>query len=360
MTTEHPNSWAADAIRRVRTGGTHLTPTPLRPLPLPAIRDVEIYLKDESAHPTGSMKYRLVRAMFCEAIASGAIRSDTPVIAATSGAVAVAGAHFAGLLGLVFTAVVPAKTSADVLARIEGEGGRWQVGEQPPAAVQEEARALAEQLGGHFLDHFSDAERAVAGCGAPTIADEIFDQMSGEPHPIPEWIVTGAGTGATSAAIGRHLRRHGHPTRLAVVDPENSAYFPAWASGCGDYTTGMPSRIPGIGRPRTEPGFLPAVIDLMIPVPDAASIAALRWLRTAAGIEAGPATGTNFWGTCYLVAQMRQAGMQGSVVTIIGDVADPYRNTHLNTEWVRARGLDPAPYEADIELFARTGDWPVG
>ncbi|WP_411123805.1 PLP-dependent cysteine synthase family protein [Streptomyces sp. x-19] len=360
MTTDHPNSWAADALRRIRTGGLHRTPTPLRPLPLAAIRDVEIYIKDESAHPTGSLKYRLVRAMFCEAIASGAIRSDTPVIAATSGAVAVAGAHFARLLGLVFTAVVPAKTSADVLARIEGEGGRWLVGEQPPAAVQEEARALAKQLGGHFLDHFRDAERAVAGCGEPTIADEIFDQMSGEPHPIPEWIVTGAGTGATSAAIGRHLRRHGHPTRLAVVDPENSAYFPAWASGCGDYTAGMPSRIPGIGRPRTEPGFLPAVIDLMIPVPDAASIAALRWLRTAAGIEAGPSTGTNFWGTCHLVARMRQAGMQGSVVTVIGDVADPYRNTHLNTEWVRARGLDPAPYEADIELFARTGDWPVG
>ncbi|PNG94006.1 hypothetical protein SMF913_10031 [Streptomyces malaysiensis] len=27
---------------------------------------------------------------------------------------------------------------------------------------------------------------------------------------------------------------------------------------------------------------------------------------------------------------------------------------------MRARGLDPALYEADIELFARTGDWPVG
>ncbi|MCX4851402.1 PLP-dependent cysteine synthase family protein [Streptomyces sp. NBC_00893] len=358
MTTEHPNSWAAEAIRRVEGDGQHLTPTPLRPLPLPAIPEVEIYLKDESAHPTGSLKFRLVRAMFCDAIASGAIRADTPVVAATSGAVAVAGAHFARLLGLVFTAVVPAKTSADVLARIEEAGGRWQVGEQPPAAVQEEARALAERLGGHFLDHFTDAERALAACGEPTIADEIFIQLSKEPHPIPTWIVTGAGTGATSATIGRHLRRHGHPTRLAVVDPENSAYFPAWASGCADYTTGMPSRIPGIGRPRTEPGFLPTVIDLMIPVPDAASIAALRWLRTTAGIEAGPATGTNFWGTCHLVARMSEAGVRGSIVTIIGDTADPYRNIHLNAAWVRARGLDPTPYEAEIERFARTGEWP--
>ncbi|NBE55307.1 PLP-dependent cysteine synthase family protein [Streptomyces boluensis] len=360
MTEEHSNAWAAEAIRRVREGGPHVTPTPLRPLSLPAIRGIDIYLKDESAHPTGSMKYRLVRAMFCEAIASGAITADRPVIAATSGAVAVAGAHFASLLGLDFTAVVPARTAAEVLARIEGEGGRWQVGEQPPAAVQEEARALAERLGGHFLDHFTDVERAMAVSGEPTIADEIFVQLNGEPHPVPEWIVAGAGTGATSAAVGRHLRRMGHPTRLAVVDPENSAYFPAWASGCGDYTTGMPSRIPGIGRPRIEPGFLPAVIDLMIPVPDAASIAALRWLRTAAGIEAGPATGTNLWGVCHLAARMSEAGVHGSIVTVIGDTADPYLNTHLDPSWVRARGLDPAPYEADIERFVRTGYWPAG
>ncbi|MFI6950941.1 PLP-dependent cysteine synthase family protein [Streptomyces sp. NPDC050422] len=360
MTEEHSNAWAAAAIRRVGADGPQVAPTPLRRLPLAAIRDIQVYLKDESAHPTGSMKYRLVRAMFCEAIASGAIKADTPVIAATSGPVAIAGAHFASLLSLDFTAVVPARTPPEVLARISGEGGRWQIAEQPPAAAQEEARALAEQFGGHFLDHFTDAERAMAVCGEPTVADEIFVQLSREQHPIPQWIVTGAGTGATSAAVGRHLRRHGHPTRLAVVDPENSAYFPAWVSGCGDYTTGMPSRIPGIGRPRTEPGFLPTVIDLMIPVPDAASIAALRWLRTAAGIEAGPATGTNFWGTCHLVARMREAGVRGSIVTLIGDTAGPYLNTHLNPSWVHARGLDPAPYEADIERFVHTGEWPAG
>ncbi|WNE96570.1 pyridoxal-phosphate dependent enzyme [Streptomyces luomodiensis] len=364
MATEHPHAWAADAIRRLREHDRRTLPTPLRPLPLPsafARGDIRVYVKDESAHPTGSMKHRLVRAMFAQAIADGAIQRDTPVIAATGGAVAVAGARLANLLGLDFTAVVPAKTPSEVLARIEREGGRWQPGERPPAAVQEEARELAARLGGHFLDHFGDAERAVAGCGEPTIADEIFGQLSDEPYPIPEWIVTGIGTGATSATVGRHLRRHGHSTRLAAVDPENSAYFPAWASGCADYATGMPSRIPGIGRPRTEPGFLPAVIDLVVPVPDAASIAALRWLNSAAGpaggLAAGPATGTALWGTLHLVARMREAGTRGGVVLVMGDTADPYRTTHLDPGWVRSQGLDPAPYEADLERFARTGEW---
>ncbi|WP_329170330.1 MULTISPECIES: pyridoxal-phosphate dependent enzyme [Streptomyces] len=137
--------------------------------------------------------------------------------------------------------------------------GRAPVGSRP-------CRALAERLGSHFLDHFADAGRAMAVCGEPTVADEIFAQPAGERPPVPEWIAPGTGTGATSASVGRHLRGHGRETRLAVVDPENSAYFPAWASGCDDYTTGMPSRTPGIGRPRTEPGFLPEVIDLMIAV----------------------------------------------------------------------------------------------
>ncbi|WP_283139859.1 pyridoxal-phosphate dependent enzyme [Rhizohabitans arisaemae] len=360
MSAVHPHVWAADAIRRVRADGPGLTPTPLRPLRMPALEGIEIYLKDESTLPTGSMKYRLVRAMFCQAVADGAIRAGTPVFAATGGAVAVAGALFAKLLDVPFTAVVPAKTPAEVLDRIEREGGQWQVAEQPPAAIQEETRALAARYGGYFLDHFTDAERAVAGWDGPTIADEIFGQLEGEPNPVPEWITTGAGTGATSAAIGRHLRRHGHLTRLAVVDPENSAYFPAWASGCDDYTTGMPSRIPGIGRPRIEPGFLPTVIDLVIPVPDAASIAAMRWLRSTVGIEAGPSTGTNLWGLCHLVSRMRAAGGQGSVVALIGDGAEFYRLTHLSAEWVRARGLDPAPYEAELECFARTGEWSAG
>ncbi|MBL1098567.1 pyridoxal-phosphate dependent enzyme [Streptomyces coffeae] len=360
MSAVDPRVWAADALRRIQADGARITPTPLRPLHMPALDGIDIYLKDESALPSGSMKYRLVRAMFCKAVAGGEVSENTPVFAATGGAVAAVGARFAKLLGLPFTAVVPTKTPTPLLDRIEREGGRWQVGERPPAAVQEEARTLAERHRGYVLDHFADAERAVADCGGPTIADEIFGQMRGQPHPVPEWIVTGAGTGATSATIGRHLRRHSHATRLAVVDPEHSAYFPAWTSECDDYTTGMPSRIPGIGRPRVEPGFTPDVIDLVIPVPDAASIAAMRWLHTVADVKAGPATGTHLWGVCHLVARMRAAGIQGSVITLVGDSAEPYRTTHLSAEWVHAQGLDPAPYEADLERFARTGKWPPG
>lgn len=358
MTAAHSNSWAAEAVRRLLQDAPE-TPTPMRSLALPVEWGIDVHLKDESAHPTGSLKHRLVRAMYAHAVSSGDITADTPVVAASSGPVAVAAAYFATLLDLPsFVAVVPEKTEPHLLERIERWGGTWRIGEQPPAAVQDEARALAGRIDGHFLDHYADATQTGPVSGLPTLPQELAAQMT-ERGGAPVWVVVGAATGTTSAAIGHRLRRRGTPTRLAVADPENSAYFPAWASGCPDYTTGLPSRIPGIGRPRVEPGFPLELIDLVIPVPDAASIAAMRWLADTAGIPAGPATGTNLWAVCHLATRMRQSGVRGSVLTLIGDGPDAYRGTYLDESWLAAHGLDPAPYLPVLERFVTTGEWPT-
>ncbi|MCT2583212.1 pyridoxal-phosphate dependent enzyme [Actinophytocola gossypii] len=341
MSADRTGSWAGDALARIQA---ELPATPLRALAAASAGGVDVLVKDETALPTGSLKYRHLRALFAHAITTGHVGAGTHVVVATGGAVAVAGAYLAGLLGLPFTAVVPARTGPDVLDRIERHGGRWRRAELPPAAGQQEGAALADRLGGHFLDHFADADRAMAA-GGPTLADEVFAETT------PEWIVVGVGTGATSAAVGRYLRRHRLPTRLAVVDSESSAYFPAWVTGAPDYATGMPSRIPGIGRPRVEPGFQPDLIDLVIPVPDGASVAAMRWARDTAGLDACPATGANLWGARHLARRMRENGTNGSIVTINGDSGEAYRNTHLDAEWLRARGLDPTPFEAEA------GDW---
>ena len=49
--------------------------------------------------------------------------------------------------------------------------------------------------------------------------------------------------------------------------------------------------------------FVPAVIDHMLQVPDAASVAAMRHLQDLAGLLAGPSTGTNLWGVWQLIAR---------------------------------------------------------
>ena len=112
--------------------------------------------------------------------------------------------------------------------------------------------ALARETGGHFLDQFTYAERATDWRGNNNIAESIFSQLAHERHPVPTWVVVGAGTGGTSATIGRFIRYRRHDTRLCVVDPENSAFFRGWSED-DPSATGSGSRIEGIGRPRVEP-----------------------------------------------------------------------------------------------------------
>ena len=60
-----------------------------------------------------------------------------------------------------------------------------------------------------------------------------------------------------------------------------------------------------------------------------------------AGLAAGPSTGTNLWGIHHLTTKMAQ---EGPLVTVISDGGESYRDTHLNPDWSRAKGLDPDPY----------------
>ena len=101
------------------------------------------------------------------------------------------------------------------------------------------------------------------------------------------------------------------------------------------------SRIEGIGRPRVEPSFLPGVVDRMVAVPDAASIAAARHVSAVLGRRVGPSTGTNLWGAFGLLAEMVAEGRSGSVVTLLADSGDRYADTYFSDEWVSAQGLDP-------------------
>ncbi len=274
-----------------------------------------------------------------------------------TGSTAVSEAYFAALLGLQFIAVMPSSTSAAKIALIESQGGRCHFVAEA-SQVYAEAERLAEETGGHYLDQFTNAERATDWRGNNNIAESIFEQMCEEAHPIPEWIVVGAGTGGTSATLGRFIRYRRHATRLCVVDPENSAFFPSYAQGRRDVVTGMSSRIEGIGRPRVEPSFLPDVVDRMVVVPDAASVVAARHVSMVLGRRVGPSTGTNLWGAFGLLAEMIEERRSGSVVTLLADSGDRYADTYFCDEWITSHGLDsPALAEVLVE-FERSGRWP--
>src|SRR3546814_17014389 len=64
--------------------------------------------------------------------------------------------------------------------------------------------------------------------GNNNIAESIVGQLQHERYPEPAWIVCGAGTGGTSAPIGRYMRYRGLRTRLCVAEPTGMAFARAW------------------------------------------------------------------------------------------------------------------------------------
>jgi cysteine synthase A len=97
----------------------------------------------------------------------------------------------------------------------------------------------------------------------------------------------------------------------------------------------------------------------MIQVPDAASIAAARWLAGHTGHRAGGSTGTNLWGVFQIVAELVAAGERGSVVSLLCDGGERYQHTYYDDGWLTERGLDTAPYDAAIRRFLATGEFQV-
>jgi cysteine synthase len=356
--TDH-NRWVAEAIRAIEADFNRSADTHLIRIDMPqAWFGWQLYLKDESIHPTGSLKHRLARSLFLYGLCNGWIGPDTPIIEASSGSTAVSEAYFARLLGLKFIAVMPASTSPEKIAQIEFYGGQCRLVEA--CSINAQSRQLAEELGGHFMDQFTFAERATDWRGNNNIAESLFSQMARERDPHPRWVVVSAGTGGTAATLGRYMRLRcfaGCPTQLCVVDPENSVFHDYFKTGNRDLKITGSSRIEGIGRPSVEPSFVPTVIDRMMTVPDAASMAALRFLETWLGRRCGGSTGTNLIGSIRLLAEMREHGEQGSVVTLLCDGGERYRESYFNDDWLKKQNLDIAPWLAALHQWAETGQW---
>jgi len=351
-----PSAWVKEAVHRIGRDFQRSADTHLIAIDLPAMPGVHLYLKDESTHPTGSLKHRLARSLFLYGLCNGWIGEGSTIVEASSGSTAVSEAYFARMLGLPFVAVMPRGTSPAKIALIEYYGGRCHAVDSA-GEVYSEAERLARETGGHYMDQFTYAERATDWRGNNNIAESIFEQMRGEPHPQPRWVVVGAGTGGTSATIGRYIRYHGCATELCVVDPERSVFYDYFQSRDASVTAEGGSDVEGIGRPRVEPSFEPGVVDRMIRVSNDASYAAMRVVERLAGRRYGGSTGTNFCGALELACGMVERGESGSIVTLACDGGDRYLDTYYNDAWLTANGYDVAPHVARLERAVGSGRW---
>jgi len=349
-------TWVNQAIGKLEADFNRSADTHLFGLELPGAPGIDVYIKDESVHPTGSLKHRLARSLFLFGLCNGWIGAATTIIESSSGNTAVSEAYFARLLGLDFIAVMPKSTSRQKVEQIGFYGGKVHFVDRA-ADVYDASRRLAGETGGHYMDQFTYAEIVTDWRGNNNIAESIFKQMAREPHPIPDWLVCSAGTGGTSATLGRFVRYRGYGTRLCVADPEDSVFYDFYRSGDRTLTRERGSQVEGIGRPRVEPSFIPTLIDRMIRVPDAASFAAIHVLEEVLGRRFGGSTGTNLFASLQIVAEMRREGIAGSVVTLACDPGERYADTYFDRKWLAGKGYEIAPHREKLLDFIETGAW---
>lgn len=312
-------TWVQGALRALHDEAEQTEPSPLVALPIPG-EGIELFLKDEAKLPTGSLRHRHAGALFVHALCNGDIRQGTRLVAASTGAMAIASAFFAHLVGVPFTAVMPAGTGGYVTEQVEAFGGvveRVREGARPWArAVQ-----LGAQDGWHHLDQFG-AAGVVDWRAERSIAGELVENLGGTNWAEAAWVVAEVGTGTTATTFGRHFRLHGSGTRVCTVE--------------------RAPLLDQLGRPRLGQPVAPGLVDAGVEVTDAAAIATALWVAKRIGRPVGPSTGAAVWGALTRVSAMRKAEEEGAVVAVLADEGERYAGTINDAAWLRKKGIDLA------------------
>ena len=325
------SNWHHEAIRRLESDYNRSADTTLLKVPLPHFADIDFYLKDESSHITGSLKYRLAYYLFIHGICNGSINENTTIVEASSGNTALSEAYFANLLGLQFITVVPKTTSLDKIRNIERYNGTCIFVEGHLISV--EAERIAKETNGFFMDQFANASKVSAWKDESNIASSIYHQLEKERFSDPEWFVMSAGTGGTSGTIGRHIKWAKKNASLCVPDPEDSIFYDFYRSK-DKALESKSSKIEGIGRPYYVESFCPDAIDMMVKIPDTMSIAAMHYFSQVLNKDIGPSSGVNIMASLLLISEMKKRNKSGSIVSVICDKGEFYKTTYHNEHWL--------------------------
>ncbi|HJU41841.1 MAG TPA: threonine/serine dehydratase [Vicinamibacterales bacterium] len=266
-----------DVYRAQRRLATRIPKTPLLESSwLSSIADGHVYLKIESANPTGSFKIR--GALNAALKLSEGIDSDTPTIVTAS-----AGNHGRGLalaaeqLGLPLVVFTPKSAPEAKTNAIRRHGAVLHSDCEDYDAAEKQARAFAGEEGGVYVSPYNNAD-VIAGAG--TIALELVDVM-----PQFDVAVVPLGGGGLASGIGLALKAVAPRATIVGVETEASTAFTS-SLGAGRITeiTPRPSVADGLVG-NLEPGtitfpLVQEVVDYVVTVSEDEIARAMKGLAT--------------------------------------------------------------------------------
>jgi 2,3-diaminopropionate biosynthesis protein SbnA len=244
---------------------------------------IELYAKLEFVNGIGSIKDRPALWILKRAIERGQIGPNTTIIESSSGNFACALAVFCRILELNFIPVIDPFVSPVYESFLRAQC-------EKVVKVEE-----CDDSGGYLKTRLRTVETLLSQ--SPDVYwPNQYENLDGmEAHyyltageicrelPQLDYVFIGVSSGATVAGVSRRLKEHNASVRIVAVDAEGSAIFGQ-----------APKKryIPGLGSSISPPLIKEAIIDDVVIVKEAETVAACNYLLERHSLFVGGSTGS--------------------------------------------------------------------
>ena len=264
----------------------------------------QVYVKLETANPTGSIYDRVALNMIEVAENEGRLQAGQQIVVATTAEVAASFALLGASKGYDTKAFVPDTATHHDLTVLRSYGAQVQLvaGKQGVVDAMTQARAYAEAGNHLFMDVYDDESNATVH--EKTTGPEIIEALNG----APDAFVSTIATGGTMTGVGTALRQEDKDIQLYAVEDKDAKFL------SGEMAN--PSVATGF-----NPGLLPlnldtTLYDSIVSIDLAKAKETSRLLAINEGLLVGPAGGA---AVAAAVAVAKTLGQNKKVVVVIPD-----------------------------------------
>ncbi len=295
----------------------------------------EILGKAEFLNPGGSVKDRAALYIIRDAEARGALRPGGTVVEGTAGNTGIGLVHLCTARGYRCVIVIPDTQSPGKMELLRALGAEVRpVPAKPyrdPDNYQKIAARLAAELpNAVWANQFDNVVNRQAHY--ETTGPELWRDCRGRIDAF----VCATGTGGTLAGVARYLKERDPRVRIVLSDPLGSALY-SWVK-TGALAAEGSSITEGIGTTRITANLEDTPIDDAVRIDDRACVAMVYRLLREEGLFLGGSSGIN---VAAAVQVARRLGPGHTVVTVLCDRGDLYRQRLFNPAWLQEKGLSP-------------------
>lgn len=280
------------------------------------VDEVEIWAKQESRNPLGSVKDRIGMSMIEDAESRGLINQHTVIVEPTSGNTGLALAMICAAKGYKLVLTMPETMSIERRKLLKHLGAELELtpGTKGMTGAMNKAKEILATYPNSFMPNQFE-NPANPEIHRKTTALEIWEDTQGK----IDFFIAGVGTGGTVTGVGEVLKSKKSDVKIIAVEPAHSPVLSGGDPG--------PHKIQGIGA-----GFVPKVLnteilDEIITVTNDQAFETAQELTQLEGILCGISSGAAV--AAAMIIAKRTENMGKSIVVVLPDTGERYLSTDL-------------------------------